>query len=64
MVIFSWSGKLLVWKTNGGGGENYDAKNPLGSSHHGSVVNEPTSIHRDAVLVPGLTQWVKDPELP
>ena len=59
----------MEWKVAGvenkrGGGENYDAKNPLGSSHHGSVVNEPTSIHRDAVLVPGLTQWVKDPELP
>ena len=36
----------------------------LQSSHCGSVVNEATSIHEDAGLIPGLAQWVKDPALP
>ena len=35
-----------------------------GSSHCGSVVTNPTSIHEDIGLIPGLTQWVKDPLLP
>ena len=34
------------------------------SSHYGSLVMNPTSIHEDAVLTPGLNQWVKDPVLP
>ena len=35
----------------------------LGSSHPGSVVTKPTSIHEDVDLTPGLAQWVKDPVL-
>ena len=34
------------------------------SSHHGSVEMNLTSIHEDAVLIPGLAQWVKDLVLP
>ena len=36
----------------------------LGTFHHGSVIMNPTSIHEDTGLIPGLTQWVRDPVLP
>ena len=29
------------------------------SSHRGSAVMNPTSIHENVDLIPGLTQWVK-----
>ena len=35
----------------------------LGNSHCGSVVMNPTSVHEDMGLIPGLPQWVKDPAL-
>ena len=33
----------------------------IGNSCCGSVVMNPTRIHGDTSLIPGLTQWVKDP---
>ena len=38
-------------------------KKPLGSSHRGSVVMNPTNIYEDMGSIPGLYQWVKDPAL-
>ena len=34
------------------------------SSHHGSVVTNPTRIHKDMGSIPGPAQWVKDLLLP
>ena len=33
------------------------------SSLRGSAETNLTSIHKDAVFIPGLAQWVNDPEL-
>ena len=38
-------------------------KRNIGSSHHGSVVTNLTSIHEDTGSIPGLAQWVMDPVL-
>ena len=39
-------------------------KSTKGSSHCGSAVMNPTSIHEDMDSIPGLVQWVKDGLLP
>ena len=39
-------------------------KYPKRSSHCDSVVMNPTSVHEDVGLVPGLAQWVKVLALP
>ena len=42
-----------------------DCKNHIwGSSHSGSVVTNLTRIHEGVGLIPGLSQWAKDPVLP
>ena len=38
-------------------------KNPTWSSRCGSAVINPPSIHTDTGSIPGLYQWVKDPEI-
>ena len=40
-----------------------DKSKNIGSSRHGSVVMNPTSIHEDTGSIAGLTQWGKDPAL-
>ena len=64
--IFSWTGdtvstKALTVMSNKCCKEN---SRVFGSSHHGSVVVNPTSIHEDARSIPALAQRVKDLALP
>ena len=48
------------WKNNKVVERNLMEKYQEGSSHCGSAVTNPVSIHEDLGLIPGLTQWVKD----
>ena len=36
----------------------------LGSSVVAQQIKNPTGVHEDLDLIPGLAQWVKDPALP
>ena len=38
-------------------------KKPFWNSHCGSTETNPTSIQEDVGSIPGLAEWVRDPEL-
>ena len=61
-----WECKLVqpLWKTVWRFLRKLNVELPYASSHCGSEVMNPTSIHENASSIPGLTQWVKDPTLP
>ena len=41
-----------------------DIKKGIRSSCHGAVEMNPTRSHELVGWIPGLAQWIKDPELP
>ena len=55
--FYSTGKRLSMWKFRQKKMENR-------SSRHGSVVINPTCVHEDAGLIPGLDQWIKDLALP
>ena len=57
--------RLLAWESPYAVGKALvkakgQKKSQIRSSHHGSAVTNPTSIHEDVGSIPGLAQWVKD----
>ena len=53
----------LFWSLSGGHRTDGKINNRNRSSHCGLVVMNLTRIHEDTGLIPGLTQWVRDPAL-
>ena len=49
---------LYIWKDNVE--KSLNNERPLGIPIVAQWVKNPTSIHDEEVLIPGLTQWVKD----
>ena len=58
--------KIAVWFRSTVNNKMHDTltfKTHVGSSHCGAVETNPTSIHEDKDSIPGLAQWIGDPEL-
>lgn len=58
MALSERPGSVRVW-SRAGDFILCNQKPVQGSSHHGSVVPNPTNIREDASSIPGLAQWVK-----
>ena len=54
---------LTVWESTYHRQREAKSKEFLGSTHCGSAVTNPTSIHEVESWIPGLAHWVKDLEL-
>ena len=57
-------GRNVNWYNHYGKQYGGSLKTKNRSSHCGSDVRNPTSIHEDVGLIPGSVQWLKDLMLP
>ena len=56
--------KISIITLNTHGLDTPIKRQKLGRSHRGSALSNPTRVRKDTGSIPGLAQWVKDPELP